>query len=46
MLFRSPEERLAAAEAALHDAAGASAPIEVTLHGLGAFPGLERPRIL
>jgi 2'-5' RNA ligase len=41
-----PEERLAAAEAALHDAAATSAPIEVALHGIGAFPGLERPRIL
>ena len=41
-----PEERLAAATEALHAAAAASAPIEVTLHGIGAFPGLERPRIL
>jgi 2'-5' RNA ligase len=41
-----PEERLAAAEAALEEAAAQSAPVEVTLHGIGAFPGLERPRIL
>ena len=41
-----PEERLAAAEGALRDAAATSAPIEVALHGIGAFPGLERPRIL
>jgi 2'-5' RNA ligase len=41
-----PEERLAAAEAALDDAAARSAPIETALHGIGAFPGLERPRIL
>ena len=40
------EERLTAAEAALDDAAARSAPIDLTLHGLGAFPGLERPRIL
>jgi len=40
------EEGLAAAEAALDDAAARSAPIDATLHGLGAFPGMERPRIL
>jgi 2'-5' RNA ligase len=40
------EERLAAAEAALADAATRSAPIHVTFHGIGAFPGLERPRIV
>lgn len=40
------EDRLAAAEAALEDAAGSSAPIDVTFHGVGAFPGLVRPRIL
>jgi 2'-5' RNA ligase len=40
------EEGLVAAEAALDDAAARSAPIEVALHGIGAFPGLERPRIL
>jgi 2'-5' RNA ligase len=40
------EERLAAAEAGLDDAAARSAPIDVTVHGIGAFPGLERPRIL
>lgn len=45
-LGEQPEERLAAAEAALEDAAAESAPIEVALHGVGAFPGLERPRIL
>ena len=45
-LGNQPEERLAAATEALHAAAAASAPIEVTLHGIGAFPGLERPRIL
>lgn len=40
------EERLAEAEAALVEAAAASAPLDVTFHGIGAFPGLERPRIL
>jgi RNA 2',3'-cyclic 3'-phosphodiesterase len=45
-LGNQPEERLAAATEALHAAAAVSAPIEVTLHGIGAFPGLERPRIL
>ncbi len=40
------EERLARAEAALADAAAGSAPMDVTFHGIGAFPGLERPRIL
>jgi 2'-5' RNA ligase len=40
------EERLEEAEAALAEAAAASAPVEVTYHGIGAFPGLERPRIL
>lgn len=45
-LGEQPEERLAAAEAALDDAAARSAPIETALHGIGAFPGLERPRIL
>jgi 2'-5' RNA ligase len=40
------EERLAEAEGALAAAAAASAPLDVTFHGVGAFPGLERPRIL
>jgi len=40
------EEGLAEAEAALADAAAESAPVDVTFHGVGAFPGLERPRIL
>jgi 2'-5' RNA ligase len=35
------EERLAEAEAALADAAAGSAPLDVTFHGIGAFPGLE-----
>jgi len=45
-LGEQPEERLAAAEAALDAAAARSAPIETALHGIGAFPGLEQPRIL
>lgn len=40
------EDRLVEAETALADAAAGSAPMDVTFHGLGAFPGLERPRIL
>jgi RNA 2',3'-cyclic 3'-phosphodiesterase len=40
------EERLALAEAALDEAVARCAPLDITLHGLGAFPGLERPRIL
>jgi len=40
------EERLAEAERALEEAAGGSAPLDVTLHGVGAFPGIERPRTL
>ena len=40
------EEQLALAEAALADAAVGSPPMDVTFHGIGAFPGLERPRIL
>lgn len=40
------EERLVAADAALEAAVARCAPLDVTLHGLGAFPGLERPRIL
>jgi 2'-5' RNA ligase len=40
------EERLSEAAAALDEAGAGCAPLEVTFHGLGAFPGLERPRIL
>ncbi len=40
------EERLADVEAVLADAAARSAPVDVTFHGVGAFPSLERPRIL
>ena len=40
------EERLLEAEAALAEAAAEGAPVDLTFHGIGAFPGLERPRIL
>lgn len=39
------DARLEDAREAIEEAASASAPFEVGLHGLGAFPGLERPRI-
>ena len=45
-LGNQPEERLAAAEDALTAAVAPGAPFETALHGVGAFPGLERPRIL
>lgn len=45
-LGEQPEERLSEAEAALGEAAAGAAPFGLTLHGLGAFPGLERPRII
>jgi 2'-5' RNA ligase len=45
-LGRQTEERLAVAEAALEGALAPGAPFEAALHGVGAFPGLERPRIL
>jgi 2'-5' RNA ligase len=45
-LGNQTEERLAEAAAALDEAGAACAPLDLTLHGIGAFPGLERPRIL
>ena len=45
-LGRQPEERLEEAVAALEEVGSRSAPIDLALHGIGAFPGLERPRIL
>jgi 2'-5' RNA ligase len=45
-LGEQSEERLADALGALEGAAGAIEPFSLGLHGLGAFPGLERPRIL
>lgn len=40
------EERLEEAAAALEEAGARCTPIDLALHGIGAFPGLERPRIL
>jgi RNA 2',3'-cyclic 3'-phosphodiesterase len=38
--------RLGEALDAIDEAATACRPFEIALHGLGAFPGLERPRII
>lgn len=40
------EEELPAVVEALEEAGRAAAPFTLVLHGLGAFPGLEHPRIL
>ncbi len=40
------EPALEQARGALQEAAAATTPFTLTLHGLGAFPGFERPRIL
>jgi 2'-5' RNA ligase len=45
-LGEQTDARLADATAALADAAGAARPFTLAFHGLGGFPGLERPRIL
>lgn len=45
-LGEQPEPALGAAREALVEAASASRPFALSLHGLGAFPGLERLRIL
>jgi RNA 2',3'-cyclic 3'-phosphodiesterase len=45
-LGEQSEARLGEALEALGEAAEACPPFEVALHGLGAFPGLERPRIV
>ena len=42
-----PEERVAATEAALRDAAAAAGrPLSLSLHGAGGFPNARRPRVL
>jgi 2'-5' RNA ligase len=42
-----PEERIAAIEAALRDAAAtAGRPLSLSLHGAGGFPNARRPRVL
>jgi 2'-5' RNA ligase len=45
-LGEQSEPSLSEALDALDEAARACQPFEVALHGLGAFPGLERPRII
>lgn len=45
-LGEQPDPRLDEAAEALGEAAGDAAPFALTLSGLGAFPGVERPRIL
>ncbi len=45
-LGEQSDGRLADAIIALEEAAAGRGPFSLTLHGLGAFPGLERPRIL
>jgi len=45
-LAEQPDARLAEAVLGLEEAAAGHAPFALTLHGLGAFPGIERPRIL
>lgn len=45
-LGEQSDEQIGLVEAALVEAAAVTFPFALTLHGLGAFPGLERPRIL
>lgn len=45
-LGEQSDERVSEAGAALEEAAADAAPFTLALHGLGGFPGLERPRIL
>lgn len=45
-LADQPDGRLAEAALGLEEAAAGRPPFAITLHGLGAFPGMERPRIL
>jgi len=45
-LGEQSEDRASEATSALAVAAEATRPFDLTLHGLGAFPGLERARIL
>jgi 2'-5' RNA ligase len=41
-----PDERLAEVAGGIREAAAAVPPFALALHGVGAFPGMERPRIL
>ena len=45
-LAEQPDARLAEAILGLEEAGAGHAPFALTLHGLGAFPGIEHPRIL
>ncbi|HUG38364.1 MAG TPA: RNA 2',3'-cyclic phosphodiesterase [Candidatus Limnocylindrales bacterium] len=45
-LGNQDQDGLARAVEALGDAAAATSPFTLALHGMGGFPGLERPRIL
>ena len=45
-LGEQTEDRVADATAALAEAVAATRPFSLTLHGVGAFPGLVRARIL
>src|SRR5205823_7755362 len=45
-LGNQPDERLGDVRDALTEAASPLVPFVLGLHGLGAFPGMERPRIL
>jgi 2'-5' RNA ligase len=45
-LGEQSDGRLGEARVGIEEVAAARAPFTLTLHGLGAFPGMERPRIL
>jgi len=45
-LARLTDERLAEVREAVAESAGGAAAFDLLLHGVGAFPGMERPRIL
>ena len=45
-LGQTPADMVGALSSALGDAAQALAPFEVTVQGLGAFPGLRRPKVV
>jgi 2'-5' RNA ligase len=45
-LGEQSEERLGVVRSVLEAAAAGIAPFALTLHGVGGFPGLDRPRIL
>ncbi len=45
-LGQQSEARLAEAHGAVEEVAARTAPLSLSLYGIGAFPGIERPRIL